>query len=185
MPKAYNFERMIVLLVDDNRHMRTTISAMLRGFGVRQIVDANDGSEALRELRAAAYDVCICDWNMSPLDGIDFTRLVRTASDSPNPFLPIIMLTGYTEMARIVEARDAGVTEFLAKPLSPKNLLLRLIEVVERPRQFIKTKAYFGPDRRRHKDSNYTGAERRKGGAATPAPAAAMSQEEVEALMNS
>src|SRR6185503_19347376 len=62
--------------------------------------------------------------------------------------------------------RDAGVTEFLAKPISAKALYQRIINVVANPRPFIKTKTYFGPDRRRNTTSNYIGPERRKGGKA-------------------
>ncbi len=60
-------------------------------------------------------------------------------------------------------ARDAGVTEFLTKPISPKALYQRIVSVVTNPRPFIKTKTYFGPDRRRHASLNYAGPERRKG----------------------
>jgi DNA-binding response OmpR family regulator len=76
------------------------------------------------------------------------------------------MLTGHTEKARVTAARDAGITEFLAKPISAKALYQRIANVVANPRPFIKTKTYFGPDRRRNASSNYTGQERRKGGKA-------------------
>ncbi len=86
---------------------------------------------------------------MKPLDGIDFVKLVRTARDSPNPYVPIIMLSGYTEYRRVVEARDAGVNEFLAKPISAKALYQRFAAIIDNPRPFIRTESYFGPDRRR------------------------------------
>ena len=72
------------------------------------------------------------------------------------------MVTGHTERARVEAARDAGVTEFLAKPITTQNLLTRLIEVVERPRPFIRCAGYFGPDRRRHKAEDYAGPWRRR-----------------------
>ena len=61
------------------------------------------------------------------------------------------MVTGHTERARVEAARDAGVTEFIAKPITTQALLLALVEIVERPRPFIRCENYFGPDRRRHK----------------------------------
>jgi DNA-binding NtrC family response regulator len=73
------------------------------------------------------------------------------------------MITGHTEMDRVTAARDAGVTEFLAKPISAKGLYQRIVSVVANPRPFIKTNNYFGPDRRRNNSSNYTGPERRSG----------------------
>jgi DNA-binding response OmpR family regulator len=60
------------------------------------------------------------------------------------------MLTGHSEKKRVIAARDAGVTEFLAKPISAKGLYQRILNVVANPRPFIKTKTYFGPDRRRN-----------------------------------
>ena len=60
------------------------------------------------------------------------------------------MLTGHSEKKRVTAARDAGVTEFLAKPISAKALYQRIVNVVANPRPFIKTKTYFGPDRRRN-----------------------------------
>jgi hypothetical protein len=73
------------------------------------------------------------------------------------------MLSGHSEKRRVVEARDAGVTEFLAKPIAAKSLYERILSVVLNPRSFIQTKSYFGPDRRRNVHSNYAGPERRKG----------------------
>jgi DNA-binding response OmpR family regulator len=99
---------------------------------------------------------------MEPLDGIDFIKMVRTASDSPNPFVPTIMLTVHTEMNRVVETRDAVVHEFFAKPISAKALYSRIRSIIDRPRPFIRVGQYFGPDRRRRDNPGYRGAERRK-----------------------
>ena len=113
-------------------------------------------------MRDAAPDMIITDWKMEPLDGLDFVRLVRTAQDSPNPYVPIIMLTGYTERKRICEARDVGVNEFLKKPIAITGLRARIINIIKYPRVFIKTTKYFGPDRRRRiSDENYNGPRRR------------------------
>jgi two-component system chemotaxis response regulator CheY len=157
----YNFEKIYFLIVDDNRHMRVIISNILRGFGARHIHEAEDGSDALREMRTTPIDIVIADWVMEPLDGYDFVKLVRTAPDSPNPYAPIIMLTGYTEHHRVTGSRDIGVTEFLVKPVSAKALLSRIISVIDEPRPFVNVKHYTGPDRRRHRNTSYVGSERR------------------------
>jgi DNA-binding response OmpR family regulator len=76
--------------------------------------------------------------------------------------VPIIMITGHTERYRVEAARDAGVTEFLAKPVTAHNLFARITEILERPRAFVRCDRYFGPDRRRHHEiENYTGPWRR------------------------
>ncbi|OFX12601.1 MAG: two-component system response regulator [Alphaproteobacteria bacterium RIFOXYD12_FULL_60_8] len=158
---GYNLERLNFLVVDDNKHMRALVKTILHALGSKNVHEAADGADAFKELRHFPADIIICDWNMSPLDGMDFVRLVRTGKDSPNPFVPIIMLTGHTEMSRVVEARDAGVHEFLAKPISAKGLFSRVRAIIDRPRAFVRAGMYFGPDRRR-RDMDYKGMERRK-----------------------
>jgi len=100
---------------------------------------------------------------MDRLNGIEFTRMVRTDEDSPDRFVPIIMLTCYTEKARVFEARDAGVTEFMAKPVSAQSLYDRIASVIEGPRRFVEVGSYFGPDRRR-RINDFAGNDRRIAG---------------------
>ena len=150
-----------VLLVDDNQHMRAITSAILQSAGIRNIKEVSDGAAALDALREHAIDLAIVDFNMFPLDGVEFTRLVRNSPDSADPYLPIIMMTGHSERSRVTEARDAGVNEFVAKPITAKAVFDRIKAVVLRPRPFVKTDGYFGPDRRRVKSPNYKGPFRR------------------------
>ena len=159
---GYSLQRLNVLVVDDNRFMLTLLRRILVGLGVVNVMEATDGAEAFQVMRTCPADIIFTDWMMSPVDGVEFTRLIRTAKDSPNRFVPIIMMTGHTEFARVIEARDAGVTEFLAKPVSAKSVYTRIVSVIEHPRPFIETKNYFGPDRRRRHDPSYTGPERRR-----------------------
>ncbi len=182
--ERYDFKRMNVLVLDDNKHMRVLVQSILHAIGTKSIREANDAPEAFKELQRFSADLIITDWHMEPLDGLDFVRLVRTAKDSPNPYVPIIMLTGHTELVRVMEARDAGVNEFLAKPISAKALLSRMISVVERPRPFVKSKSYFGPDRRRQNVGPPRGKTERRADAADET-AGQMSQDEVNSLLNS
>ncbi len=150
-----------VLLVDDNQHMRAITSAVLQSAGVRKVREASDGAAGLEILRQQTIDLAIVDCNMFPLDGVEFTRLVRNSPDTANPYLPIIMMTGHSEKSRVYEARDAGVTEFVVKPITAKAILDRIHAVIFRPRPFVKTDGYFGPDRRRTAASGYKGPLRR------------------------
>jgi DNA-binding response OmpR family regulator len=111
-------------------------------------------------------DIVITDWAMPIFDGLELAQMIRQPGANANPYAPIIMLTGHSEKKRVVAARDAGITEFMAKPISAKALYQRILNVVANPRPFIKTKTYFGPDRRRNAAGNYVGPERRKGGKA-------------------
>lgn len=159
-------ESLQVLLVDDNQHMRAIVAAILKGAGVGRTYEVNDGSEALRVLRERSIDLAIVDFNMAPLDGVEFTRLVRSSPDSINPFLPIIMMTGHAERAKVCEARDAGVTEFIVKPVTANSVLSRVQAVIYKPRPFVRSEGYNGPCRRRVSDPKFQGPYRRETDAA-------------------
>lgn len=150
-----------VLLVDDNKHMSTIVTTVLSSIGVRRIRSAEDGMVALQVLREWTPDVAIVDFQMEPMDGVEFTKAVRGSGGSTISYLPIVMLTGHSERSRVLEARDAGVTEFVAKPLSARALLERLEAVIYHARPFVSAPTYFGPDRRRRSDPNYSGPLRR------------------------
>ncbi len=161
MARTYDFSQLNVLVVDDNKHMRMLVAAMLQEFGVKHIYTAEDGSEALAFLRSGPMDLVITDYMMAPMDGIELTKHLRNQAYSPNPYIPVIMMTGHTEKQRVLAARDAGVTEFLAKPISVQSLLLRLVNCIERPRPYVKTKTFFGPCRRRIKLEEFAVIDRR------------------------
>ena len=164
---GYRFDRLKILVVDDNQHMRKLVVTILQAFGAVQIFEAISGETAWTVLRNANPDVVILDWQMDGMTGLEFARQVRTSAQSPNPFLPIVMLTGHTHIDHVRMARDAGVNEFLAKPVSVKAIFTRLVSVIEHPRPFVRTKTYFGPCRRRRGNDEYRGPERRATGEAT------------------
>jgi CheY-like chemotaxis protein len=150
-----------VLIVDDNRQMRLLVRALMRAFGMRRCIETADAAEALEILRTAPVDIIITDFLMDPIDGVEFTRMVRRAPDSANPFVPIIMMTGYSERSRVRQARDAGVNSFLVKPISAKSLLDHVTAAILDPRRFVRCSGYFGPDRRSGMDPKYKGPLRR------------------------
>jgi CheY-like chemotaxis protein len=155
------FEHLKILIVEDNQHMRALLRSLLNSVGIREIVEATNGTTALDALREKKCDLVLSDLSMKPMDGLEFSRTVRTGGHSLNPFVPIIMITGHTERHRVEAARDAGVTEFLAKPITAHSLFSRIAEIVERPRAFVRTEGYFGPDRRRRTPESYAGPWRR------------------------
>ena len=155
------FEHLKVLIVEDNQHMRALLRSLLNAIGIRDVAEANNGASALDALRERKCDLILSDLAMQPMDGLEFTRKVRSGNQSPNPFVPIIMITGHTEKHRVEAARDAGITEFLAKPITAQMLFSRIAEIIERPRAFVRCESYFGPDRRRKTIESYAGPWRR------------------------
>ncbi|HEX4303780.1 MAG TPA: response regulator [Rhizomicrobium sp.] len=156
------FEHLKALIVEDNQHMRTLLRSLLNALGVMNVLEASNGEDAFVLLRDKQPDLILTDLSMKPMDGLAFAREVRMSRESPNPYIPIIMVTGHTERHRIEAARDAGVTEVLAKPITAGNLFQRIGEIVDRPRPFVKCNTYFGPDRRRHVMEGYAGPFRRR-----------------------
>jgi len=161
-----DFNKLRFLICDDNPHMRRILRTLLHSFGAREAYEAEDGATALEMYSHYVPDIVITDWAMPIFDGLELTQMIRQPSANNNPYVPIIMLTGHSEKKRVIAAREAGVTEFLAKPISAKGLYQRVLNVVANPRPFIRTRSYFGPDRRRNANPNYSGPERRKGGKA-------------------
>ncbi|KAA5804827.1 response regulator [Alkalicaulis satelles] len=164
--------RLSVLIVDDNSHMISIVRTMLLGFGITKTWESRDAAEALEIVRHEPVDIVITDYQMPLLDGLEFTRLVRTGDDIANPFIPIILLTAHTERSRVIAARDAGVTEVCAKPINAKEIWTKIAAVVNQPRPFIRARQYSGPDRRRRTEP-YKGEDRR-------APAGASAPDEAQ-----
>ncbi len=159
---SFDLSALKILLIDDAPTIRRLIQQLLRNFGVGNIIVAANANQGMQLIETEVPDIVIVDWELDDAQsGLDLVRLIRNPDGPHNAYLPIIMLTGHTEKARIVEARDAGITEFLAKPISTRGLHARIMSVIENPRPFIRTADYFGPDRRRRIDKNYTGPERR------------------------
>jgi CheY-like chemotaxis protein len=142
---AGRFATLKVLVVDDEPYMRKVARAMLISLGVRTIYEAPDGVGGLEAIRSIGPDVVILDWEMPGLDGPGFVRMVRSPQTFPYPDVPIIMLTGHGERSRVVEAMEAGVNEFLLKPVSSKALGDRLVAVIANPRPTIARGGYYGP----------------------------------------
>ena len=156
---VYDFERCSVYLVEDNSYIRKVLESLLHGISFGRVSSAPDGAEAIeffKTLNAGgrlgggpAFDVVISDLLMAPINGLLFLRWLRTAKESPNRFIPFIMLSGAADAKYVNAARDLGVTEFLGKPFSVTSIYKKILEVIDYPRQFVATQSYFGPDRRR------------------------------------
>lgn len=177
-----SLDRLKVMVVDDKKNMRRLVSRMLNAMGIDKVREAENGEDALEKLTSFTPDIVITDWVMEPIDGIELTQYLRS-EESPDPFIPIVMMTGHTEAYRVRQARDVGVTEFLAKPLSAQTLCSRISSVINKPRPFIRTKTFFGPCRRRHNWSDYMGPDRRQSGDGPPSDTA--ERDRLEQLLDS
>lgn len=150
-----------ILIQDADNEMASVLRNILGNLGFGTIYHAKNGDAGIKLLREKNIDLVITDWDMKPIDGIDFINYIRTSDDSPNKTIPIIMLTGKSHKEQVETARDAGMTEFVVKPFTVQTLCNRIILVVEHPRNFILAPSYAGPDRRRRTQNTDTPSERR------------------------
>lgn len=144
-----NLAGLSVLIIEDIQATRAIMRTTLRNFGIDEIWEASDGQKALEILSTRSVDVVITDLLMEPMDGIEFTRRLRQPNNGLNPFLPVLMVSGHTEVSRVRAALDAGITAFLAKPVTPASLQCKLEAIVKSPAELIQSRSYCGPNRRR------------------------------------
>jgi len=155
-----------VLVVDDNANVQRLIGDVLRAGGVGQVENACDGMRAREKIAQWDPHIIFSDWNMPVMDGLEMTRSIRRAAvvydpRIPNPHVPVVIVTGHRSEADVLTARKAGVNEFVIKPFTPAGILSRIQLVLLKPRPFIVSRDYIGPDRRRKAELSYTGPMRR------------------------
>lgn len=158
---AYKLDTARILIVDDMMPMLTLTKSILNIFGFKQVFTASNSEEAFELVIKHDPDLIITDWIMEPMDGLELTKKIRREPLVPNPYVPIIMMTGFSSRFRVESARDTGITEFLVKPFSSRDLYNRVVQIIEKPRQFVEAGEFFGPDRRRKRGKDYAGPRRR------------------------
>lgn len=156
----YSLNGLRIFVVEDNRFVLDLFCRILNSFGANEVGKFDLAEDALREFEKNSADILLVDWEMQPMSGIDLARKVRSEGAGQSCAVPIIMITGHTALNEVQTARDSGITEILSKPLAPKVLYDRIVSVIERPRPFIRTHTFIGPDRRR-REVQFEGEERR------------------------
>lgn len=157
-----------VMVVDDHINTRRMIGDVLKAAGVGHVIGARDGIEARDALRQFNPDIIFTDARMPNMDGLELTRFIRRAALKPdprvpNPQVPIVMVSGMRTAREVDGARRTGVNEFVIKPFTPAALISRIQLLQTKPRPFIVSEAYIGPDRRRRLELSYSGPLRRDG----------------------
>lgn len=119
---------MNILIVDDYKTMLRIISNLLKQLGFKNIEEATDGSEALRKLREGNFNLVISDWNMAPMTGLQLLKEVR--ADAKLKPLPFIMVTAESKTENVVEAKTAGVSNYIVRPFNAETLKMKLTAVL-------------------------------------------------------
>lgn len=153
-----------ILIVDDSRFCRGVIRNALSVFHFMNTVEAVDAENALEIMNSNRIDMVLVDFEMPGIGGVELVRSIRwDESGDLNPEVPIIMISKHTETEVIIQARNAGIHEFVVKPVSPKDLYRRIVFTLLNPRPFIRVDSYRGPDRRWMKDEAGPGGIDRRG----------------------
>ena len=118
---------MDVLVVDDAATMRRIVKGLLRELGIKNIREAENGSTALDELRKKKADLVVSDWNMPIMNGLDLLRAIRQDNDLKST--PVLMVTAEAKKENIIEALQAGVSNYIVKPFNAKTLEEKLSKI--------------------------------------------------------
>ncbi len=154
-----NWDKICVMVVDDNNFMCKLLADTINSFGIENTQVEPDCATAIKRLKLSktdpiaagigTIDIIVADYLMEGVDGNLFLHWIRTNRDVPDRFVPFIMVSGAADQFVVEQARDTGVTEFMAKPFSAQSVADRILTVINSPRQFVLAPGYFGPDRRR------------------------------------
>jgi DNA-binding response OmpR family regulator len=143
-----------IMMIEDDNIMASLIRDVLDIMGFRNVILYKDGASALQDIEINNYDLILCDWKMPGMSGIDFTKKLRLLELAKKRYTPLILITGKAQEEDVRTARDAGVTEYLIKPFSVVSMCEKVKSILERPRDFVISDAYVGPDRRRRNDKS-------------------------------
>ena len=150
------------MIIDDSRAFLSLLTDVLHGFGIRNIIRSTDAIEGFEIIGREKIDIALVDYDMPLINGLEFANMVRTAPDSGNRFISIILVTAFCSRKIVMDSIKAGYDDFLAKPMRPTDLHNKLIKLTQNPKNYILTPSgYFGPDRRRRIEPNDVQQERR------------------------
>ncbi|MBW2463946.1 MAG: sigma-54-dependent Fis family transcriptional regulator, partial [Deltaproteobacteria bacterium] len=141
-----------ILVVDDQRNMRTTLAMMLRGEGY-EVEEAEDGDAAIDKVGAASYDLVLTDLKMGGRDGMDVLRHVKETS----VLAEVIVMTAYGTIENAVEAMRMGAYDYIQKPFSEEELLVKVGRALERRQMAGELSALTKEFRERYRFENIIG----------------------------
>tara|TARA_R110002012_G_scaffold120277_3_gene269496 strand:+ start:2200 stop:2685 length:486 start_codon:yes stop_codon:yes gene_type:complete len=161
MAEKVDFSSIHFLIVDSNALSADLARDLLLTMGATSVFVAHSFDEGLGALRSDTVDVLLTELHLPPRNGLDLIRAVRDGKTKAHKQMPILVMSAMSAVEHVFEARDAGVTEFIAKPYGVEGFYRRMVGIIARPRAFVDSKDYYGPDRRR-RQVPITGPDRRE-----------------------
>jgi len=145
----YGYQNLRLLIVDDEPATLRMLRAILAKIGLSQVTEATSVDQAVPLIHSESPDLVLTDWTMPGSSGLELVNQLRRDPDSPDPLLPIMLVTASADLEQVKAARDAGANGYLVKPFAPRRIAERILELVNSPRSFVVAPGYVGPDRRR------------------------------------
>ncbi len=118
---------MKILVVDDFATMRRIMKNILKQIGFSNIIEADDGTTAIEELKKTSIDLIISDWNMPKMTGIDLLKKVRSTDGLKD--IPFLMVTAEAQKQNVIDAVQAGVTNYVVKPFTAEAISEKLEKI--------------------------------------------------------
>ena len=118
---------MKILVVDDMVTMRRIVKNILKQLGFANVEEAENGQEALQKLQTDRYGFVVSDWNMPVMTGIDMLRAIR--ADEKLKTTPVLMVTAEAQQSNLVEAVQAGVSNYIVKPFTAETLQEKIAKI--------------------------------------------------------
>jgi two-component system, chemotaxis family, chemotaxis protein CheY len=118
---------MKILIVDDMVTMRRIVKNVLKQLGFSNIDEAENGQDGLQKLKSSKYDFVVSDWNMPVMTGIDMLRAIR--ADEQLKAIPVLMVTAEAQQKNLVEAVQAGVSNYIIKPFTAETMQEKLAKI--------------------------------------------------------
>jgi len=167
--RMYDLSTMRVVVFDQFPFMSELMSTMLKEFDIKHVTTTTATTEVMNILersnmygpQSGQIDILITDWVPPKGQGIELLKWARIHAVESIRYLPVLFCTNYAHQKAVEQVRDSGATEMLVKPVSAKKLAQRLTYIIDKPRPFIRSRHYLGPDRRRLIGFDYEGKERR------------------------
>ena len=156
--KYYDLSRLRILLLEEEYNMRMLYRSILKALGIQTVYVEGNVDQGFKTITSVNPDIVITDWTPR-FDGLELITRLRN-STGKTQLLPIMVISAYSELSRIVTARDCGANQFLVKPLSAAGLYDRIGAAIEDEQQFVLSETYNGPCRRR-RTVEYEGDDRR------------------------
>jgi two-component system chemotaxis response regulator CheY len=122
------YKDLVAIVVDDFSTMRRIVRKILKDLQFQEIIEAENGVEALRLLESNKVDLIVSDWNMPTMTGLELLKRVR--ADERFKGLPFLMVTAEAQKENIIEAIQAKVSNYVVKPFSPAVFTEKLVKII-------------------------------------------------------